>query len=238
MRSYIRNLVRKSGFDIIRYQSPKIIHHYKFDLVFDVGANTGQYARELRVLGYRGAIISFEPLSRAFKVLEKNAEADAEWQAFNCAIGDADEQATINISENQVSNSIFDLHDIGIEASPESRYVGKETVQVKRLDSVFPDFYNGNQQVFLKIDTQGYEKNVLEGGLDALQHVTGLQMEMSLFPVYRDAELFNEMLKYINDKGFRLVHVRPGFCHPRTGLMMQLDAIFLRDSLVPSDDGI
>ena len=234
MRDYIRNLVRKSGFDIVRYTSHKIIHHYKFDLVFDVGANAGQYAREIRALGYRGTIISFEPLSKAFKVLEKNAGNDAEWQVFNYALGDKDEQSTINISENSYSSSLYDIHDIGIEALPETQYIGKETIQVKRLDSVFPDFYTGNQQVFLKLDTQGYEKNVLEGGLDALQHVNGLQVEMSLFPVYKGANLFNDMLKYINDKGFRLVHIKPGFCHPQTGLMLELDAIFLRNNLVPS----
>lgn len=237
MRDYIRNLVKKSGFDIVRYRSHNILHHYGFDLVFDIGANMGQYARELRALGYRGTIISFEPLSMAFKVLEKSARNDPQWKAFNCAIGDTDEQSTINISENSCSSSLSDIHDISIEAAPGSQYIGQESIQVRRLDTVFPDFYTGNQHVFLKIDTQGYEKNVLEGGLEALQHVTGLQVEMSLFPVYKDAELFNDMLNYINDKGFRLVHVKPGFCHPQTGVMLQLDAIFLRDNLV-KDQGL
>ena len=233
MRNTIRNLVKKSGFDVIRYRSHHILQHYKFDLVFDIGANAGQYARELRALGYKGKIISFEPQSKAYSALAKSAENDPEWQAFNCAIGNKNEQSTINISENSGSSSLYDINDISIEAQPDTRYIGKETIQVKRLDSVFPDFYTGNQQVFLKIDTQGYEMNVLEGGLDALQHANGLQIEMSLFPVYRNSELFNEMLAYINDKGFRLVHIKPGFTHPETGLMLQLDAIFLRNSLVP-----
>lgn len=232
MRDYIRNLVKKSGFDIVRFRSQKILHHYKFDLVFDIGANSGHYARELRALGYRGKIISFEPLSRPFKVLEHNAKNDADWQAFNCAIGDKDEQSTINISENSYSSSLLDIHDISIEAVPETKYIGKETITVKRLDSVFRDFYTGNQQVYLKIDTQGYEKNVLEGGLDALQHANGLQIEMSLFPVYKGGDLFDDMLKYINDKGFRLVNIRQGFTHPQTGLMLQIDAIFLRNELL------
>lgn len=234
MRNYIRNLVKKSGFDVVRYRSHQIIHHYKFDLVFDIGANAGQYAMELRALGYQGTIISFEPLSQAFKALEKNAKNDAKWQVFNCALGNMDGQSTINISENSGSSSIYDINDISIEAQADTQYIGKETIQVKRLDSVFTDFYTGNQQVFLKIDTQGYEMNVLEGGLDALQHANGLQIEMSLFPVYKNSELFDEMLEYINNKGFRLVHIKPGFANPETGIMLQLDAIFLRNNLAPS----
>lgn len=232
IRDYIRNIVKKSGFDVIRFRSHRILHHFNFDLIFDIGANSGQYARELRKLGYRGKIISFEPLSGAFKSLESKAKKDPDWQAFNNAIGDKDEKSTINISENSYSSSLYDIHDNSIEAVPETKYIGKETVNVKKLDSIFKDYYTGSQNVFLKIDTQGYEKNVLEGAADSLQYVKGLQVEMSLFPVYKGAELFDEMLSYINNKGFRLANIRSGFTHPQTGLMLQVDAIFLRNELL------
>jgi len=228
----IRNLVKKAGFDVVRYQSHRIIHHFGFNLVLDIGANVGQYAQELRALGYSGKIVSFEPLTQAYTILRKKSESDPDWWARNHAVGDVDGPSSINMSENSYSSSLLDIHDISVDARPETKYIGSEAIDVKRLDSVFPEYHEEGQRVFLKIDTQGYEKNVLEGAPQTLPKVSGIQMEMSLFPVYRGADLFDDMLKYVEDKGFRLAHVKPGFCHPETGLMLQLDAIFLRENLV------
>ncbi len=228
----IRNLVKKSGFDVVRYQSHRMLLYFGFDLVLDVGANVGQYARELRTLGYRGRIVSFEPLSQAYAALSQKAKGDPDWSVMNCAVGDIDGPSSINMSENSYSSSLLDIHDISVDARPETKFVGSEAVEVKRLDSVFPEHHQAGQRVFLKIDTQGYEKNVIDGAPETLPLVSGLQMEMSLFPVYRGADLFDDMLKYVEDRGFRLAHVKPGFCHPESGLMLQLDAIFLREELL------
>ena len=74
--------------------------------VLDVGANVGQYASELRALGYAGKITSFEPGRFAFAVLEEASRRDDAWQAFNYGLSDVDGPLALTLSENSVSSSL------------------------------------------------------------------------------------------------------------------------------------
>lgn len=82
MKKTLNNLLRKSGFQIIRYPDKiltkriQMVKYFDIDVLFDIGANTGQYAMLMRGIGYSNKIISFEPLSRAFNTLKKNSLKD------------------------------------------------------------------------------------------------------------------------------------------------------------------
>src|SRR3712207_10877 len=65
--------------------------------VFDVGANRGQFAGELRGIGYRGRIVSFEPVRAEFEVLEKRFAGDRDWRGLRMALGRERKQATIHV---------------------------------------------------------------------------------------------------------------------------------------------
>jgi hypothetical protein len=112
LKKDIQKLFKKFGYKIAKF-SPKtcasarckqILDKYKIDTLIDIGANAGQFAIDLRSnLGYsayKNRIISFEPLSSAFKLLSARAELDPNWDVFNAAIGDTDESREINIDGN------------------------------------------------------------------------------------------------------------------------------------------
>lgn len=201
----------------------------RIDLVIDVGANSGQYGRALRASGYNGRILSFEPLSSARLGLETVSRRDDKWSiAERVAIGDYDGVVMINIAGNSTSSSILDMLDSHRRAAPYAPYVGSEEVPVRRLDSVQHPFLDKSTRPFLKIDTQGYESRVLTGATDLLNRVKGVQVELSLRPLYEGQVLWRGVIDSLEASGFELWGLVPGFLDPETGRMLQCDGIFLR----------
>lgn len=237
MASRIRKLLRKAGIEAHRYtiqtsagaQLDRLLEHSGIDLVLDVGANSGQYATELRAHGYAGRIVSFEPLTSAHASLTLAARGDAGWSvAPRMALGDSEGEISIHVAGNSFSSSILDMLPSHERAAPGSGYVASETVPLKRLDSVAGEYLAGSRRVLLKIDTQGYEDRVLAGAASLLGRMTAIQTELSLVPLYAGQLLFDEMRRKIAALGFELFAILPGFVNEQTGQTLQFDGFFLR----------
>jgi FkbM family methyltransferase len=202
------------------------------DLVLDVGANDGGYATALRRLGYHGDIVSFEPLSQPWEDLERRCRNDPRWRSIQRAVGAEPGVAQMHVAANDgASSSLLPMLDRHVQAAPEARYVGVETVEVVTVDSVTETIIGDHQRVFLKVDVQGYEREVLDGAkaLLASSVLMGLQLEMSLVPLYEDAWLWKDLLDHVEQQGFTLRRMIPGFSDPATSEMLQADGIFMRD---------
>lgn len=206
----------------------RLLSTYQIELVLDVGANTGQYGRQLRELGYQGRIISFEPLTSAYQQLRKTAHSDSAWSVLNVALGERDHSCDINVSGNLQSSSFCQILASHVEAAPAARTIGTEAVNIQTLDSLFNQLCAGQDHIFLKVDTQGYEREVLNGANRALESIDTIQLEMSLIPLYRGEMLFPAMIEHLAKKGFQLVSLEPGFSNSSTGQLLQVDGIFHR----------
>lgn len=237
IKHQVRKLFWKFGVDITRYnaeESPslrrkKLISTYSVDRILDVGANAGQFAIEMRDdLGYTGSICSFEPLGQAFRSLEQLAQEDPNWSAYNFALGDENGEQQINVSSNSQSSSLLDILPAHTDAAPDSRYTGVETITVKKLDSIFDDICKPGDNIYLKIDTQGYESKVIKGAVQSLDRIDTVQMEMALTPLYRDETLFIDMYQAMLGYGYDLVSIETGYVNEKTGQLLQLDGIFHR----------
>lgn len=237
MMRRVRRLIRAGGYDVVRYDPRSnylalrkfLLEKFEIDMVLDVGANVGGFGIQLRDLGYTQRIISFEPITDIFKVLSENAAADKNWTANNFALGDFDGAAPINIAANNgESSSILPMRALHVQAAESAQYVAREDIQVKRLDTVFESMCSGARNIYLKIDTQGFEKSVLEGAQVSLERIGTLQLELSLESLYENDTSFSEMYSYLQDKGFRAASFEPGFFDPRRGQMLQIDGIFHR----------
>jgi FkbM family methyltransferase len=229
--------LRQVGIDMTRYPSSdplfnvvRLLEHFGIDCVIDVGANTGGYASTIRNLGYTGRIVSLEPLSGPFEELAARAAKDPAWEAIRVAAGDADREITINIAGNAgASSSVLAMLDAHADAAPGSRYVGTEIVQQRRLDGLLPELGIGPAHAaFLKLDVQGYESAVLDGAIElfAGKAITGLQMELSLVPLYAGAITYKQGLDRAERLGMSLMGLLPGFSDPRSGQLLQTDAVF------------
>ena len=88
-----------------------------------------------------------------------------------------------------------------------------------------------DKNLFLKIDTQGYEEQVINGSTNIINRVKGIQIEMSLKELYKDQILFEELYKKIVNLNFDLWDIKRGFSNPKSGKVLQFDAIFFKKNL-------
>jgi FkbM family methyltransferase len=234
-----RFITRSAAFEVSRryserdwkHQFVKQLESRRVDVVFDVGANSGQYVTELRRAAYKGRIVSFEPLSRPFSILERKASTDPLWDCRQCALGDSDGTVSINVAGNAgQSSSILPMLKSHQDAFPWANYIGTEDVPIRRLDSVSPEFLGPDGVTFLKVDVQGFEKQVLAGGKSTLDnHCVGMQLELSFLPLYEDGMLIREALDLVYSLGFTLTGLLPCFMDARNGQMLQADGVFFRE---------
>lgn len=237
IRSLIKESFHSIGWDINRYPSPlmnglsKILLQSEFTLVLDVGANDGSYARLIRKLGYQQKIISFEPLRNPFLKLEEFAKkSQFPHQVINCALGEYDGRTMMHVSQNTVSSSILPATNTLVNAENQTRYVRDEETDLFRLDSLFSQLTDDKEEkVFLKMDVQGYEKNVLSGAIQSLPKIDGIQLEVALVELYAGETLAEEMWAWVRSMGFSLYLLMPGFQHAETGRLLEMDCIFIRD---------
>ena len=119
-----------------------------------------------------------------------------------------------------------------IESASGLEYIAKQEITIKKLDSVFNSFASNSDKVMIKIDTQGFEKNVIDGALESLHKIMIIQIEMSIIPMYENEMLFIEMIKYLEKKNFQLYSLENGHFNRSTGQLLQVDGIFVNKTLI------
>jgi FkbM family methyltransferase len=197
--------------------------------VLDVGANVGQFAEIARAAGFKDLIVSFEAVPQIHDALRRRASRDPRWIVAPCAaLGSSRGTVQINVAGNAQSSSLLPMNALHREAAPGSDYVGRESVRMERLDAFAAEYLPKQGPLFLKIDTQGYEKEVLRGATGIMDRVFGIQSELSLVPLYEGAPLLAEMIGYFSELGFALFNLVPNFRDPRTGRVLQMDGFFVR----------
>jgi len=238
VRSFAHNLFQRLGWDVRRtaYPSSEEVLLARFlavaqpNTVFDVGANVGQYGLSLRKCGFTGRIVSFEAIPSVHAQLSAMAAPDRDWiVAPCCALGRAQGEARINLARNSVSSSLLSMNDVHLKAAPDSKYIASETVRVERLDDIARPLLPKDGRLFLKVDTQGYEEEVLAGADLILKSVSAMQLELSVVPLYQGAPSLRRILELCEGLGFQLHGLIPGFYEEKSGRLLQMDGLFLRN---------
>jgi FkbM family methyltransferase len=225
--------VEMRKYDVVYSEQARLFHllrHHRIGLVLDVGANDGEYGRKLRRGGYRSDILSFEPLPAAHAKLLTVAARHPGWHvAPRTAVGSTTGTIDIHVAENSVSSSILPMSDVHTRAEPTSRVLEVERVPIVRLDDFDHPLLSRDDPILLKIDTQGYELEVLKGAERLLRRVQGIQIELSLMPLYDGQALHRTVVDWLAERGFSLWGVMPGFVDAMSGRLLQYDGLFFRD---------
>ena len=84
----------------------------------------------------------------------------------------------------------------------------------------------------MKIDTQGYEWQVLDGAYKTLSNAKGIICELSLLPLYEGQQLWRQIIERLEEEGFVLWALHKAFSDKNNGRTLQLDAVFLRKDAI------
>jgi FkbM family methyltransferase len=189
----------------------RLFSRYEIRSVLDVGANRGQFHDFLREeVGFKGPIISFEPIQRVFLELTEKARHDPLWKPINVALGSEEGQKSFNVMAATEFASF-------LQPNPKSaRYkdnviTATENVTVRRLDNVVLELQSQGslENPYLKVDTQGYDLEVVAGAGSFLDSVRALQTEMSIVPIYEGMPSFMDAISLLGQKGFEISGMFP-----------------------------
>ncbi len=200
MQSFARHL--KTLFQVIDVQC-----------VFDVGANTGGYRDFLRnKVGYKGLIISFEPVKKNVEMLRMKSKKDDAWVIYDFALGSEISQSIINVMNlDKMSSFLQPDHETVSHYKCLNKVDYEEEVSVKTLDSIFDELVEKHSvsKIFLKMDTQGYDLEVVKGAKTNLYKILALQTEVSIRQIYKEMPNFSESSTFLSDMGFDITGIYP-----------------------------
>jgi FkbM family methyltransferase len=223
------HLSKFNAFNVPAYQTVQALKAHNINVVFDIGANIGQFAIELREYGYMGKIVSFEPLPQAYQGLISRADGDEHWIVHpQCAVGAAAGEIEINVAANSASSSILPMLSAHETSAPHAKYTHKERVTLITLDSVLEQYAAEEDNIFIKIDTQGYEWAVLDGAEQALNQSKGVLLELSLIPLYEGQKLWLDLVNRLVANNYFTFAIQPGFTDTKTGQTLQVDGLFFK----------
>ena len=228
LTNLVKNAFRTRGYEVLRVPNlGDFLRSRDCDLVVDVGANAGQFASRLRPLGYRGAILSVEPLDDVIDLLRERAARDPLWAVKQVAIGDRKGHTEINVSRNTVYSSLLPLADLAHKFA-DTDVLRVQTVEVETLDGLLAE--SASKRPFIKIDTQGFEQQVLSGGPRTLERCVGLLLELPVEHLYKGVWSFPEAIVRLDELGFRLAQILPVNCRAGdTAAALEFDCVFRRD---------
>lgn len=228
-KRFLRNQMRSRGWDFVR--GPNLngfLEDRAVDYVIDAGANKGDYGDHLRRWGYKGRILSIEPATAPFTLLERRIAQDTSWSAVQVALGSEPGEAEINLSQDERFNSFLATNKKARTFDPKSGVVGTEKVRIDTLDTILQD-QHPFWRPFLKIDTQGFERQVLGGAGDLLRRCQGVQLELPIVHLYDGVWSFREALEYMESAGFILAQTTPTNVFPQDkAAVVELDCVFRR----------
>lgn len=210
-----------------------LLDRYQINVVIDVGANEGQFASELRRMGYQGKIISFEPISSVFEKLTIVASTDREWDVYNLALGKENSQQTIYIANDSAFSSLLKSNDwCEQEFGDESVGKREETVNVRRLEEVLPEIIENldRARIYLKMDTQGYDLEVFMGLGEMEEKILALQSEMSVVPIYQGMPHLTASISFFEQAGFGIAGMYPVSTEKLALRVVEFDCLMVRNA--------
>jgi FkbM family methyltransferase len=225
----VKKLANRAGYDI-KYYHPyyeALLKNQDIKTVLDIGANTGQFARDIHNRLPKAQIYSFEPLKDGFDLLMKNMADVADFKAFNVALGETTGKMQINRSAFSPSSSMLKMAELHKKLYPKSAESAKEEITVKRLDDMAEEFHI-KKPLLIKVDVQGYEDKVIAGGKNIFGQASVVVIETSFVKLYEGQPLFGDIHDQLRALGFSYHGNKEQHWNEKTGEPIYEDSIFVK----------
>ena len=193
--------------------------------VIDVGANVGQFGLDIRRHGFKGQIVSYEPVNETFGLLTQTTRRHQPWKAIQLGLGAAESERTINISGNDgLSSSLLEMGSLHLENFPDSATVSRQNISISTIDNQLVVLGLRPQEIMLKLDVQGFEAEVLKGASQSISKIPLCYLEVSITPLYEGEVLLLPILIELSKYGHEVIDVFRGI-KASNGHLLQLDIL-------------
>ncbi len=195
--------------------------------ILDIGADIGSSAVFFHQLLPDAKIYSFEPLAHCYDKLQDKIRKMAGSRCFNVALGNYNGKGIIYHNEFSDSSSLLQMGQIHKEAFPFAEKTKEEKIDVRKLDDI-ADSIQVEDNILIKIDVQGFEDKVIEGGKKTIQRSRWLIVETSLEPCYQHALYFDDIHSMLKSLGFVFKGSESFLRNPKNGHLLFCDCIYMR----------
>lgn len=193
--------------------------------VYDIGAAKGIVSSCLAKLPNVSQIHAFEPIPKIYAQLEANMQLVPKVNCHNVALGNTSGLSTMYISNKTDSSSLLPMAELHKTQMPINLDITHQIqVPVVRLDDYVKQ-QKLSKPYLIKIDVQGYEKNIIEGGINTISQAKHCILEMSFHSLYEGSPLFDDIYRLMRSLNFNLI----GLSSPllgKSGIQLQVDGIF------------
>lgn len=230
-----RRILNLNGYEIIRLnkldglQIGKWILQTGISTIIDIGSNEGQFLMAINKILPGRKIVAFEPIKECYDKLIKNTQG-MDIVAFNYGLSNINGASEINISENLVSSSLLPMEKLHSDLYPESKYVKKNVIDLVRLDD-FIEKIELKKNILIKIDVQGYENKVIQGGERTIQAASVVIVEYAYQPIYEGQWLFDDTYRYFTAHDFTFIGFADQVVAAESGIPIYGDAIFVKSEI-------
>lgn len=195
--------------------------------VLDIGANVGEFTAIFAELFPEATIYAFEPLPDCYAALEKVASRYNKVRPLNVAVGAEESVCTMYKSSWAPASSIRKMDDLHKENYPHSAKSEPIEVSVRSLDRIF-DHTRLEEGILVKIDVQGFEDEVIRGGLNVLKKASIIVIESSFKRLYHEEPMFNGIYSLLYPLGFEYKgSLKQSICKDDESFL-QADCIFMK----------
>jgi len=201
-----------------------------FKTVIDVGAYLGSFAFAMRMILPKVQLFCFDPLEENIAQIKDNLGKWGQLEIFQSALGDQRGEVEFHKNDFRASSSILEMDPFHRKTFPETRHARRVKVPIALLDDFLPKM-KIKKQALLKIDVQGFELNVLKGGVKLLEQVDYLFLEVTYHTLYKGQPLFGDIYEYLNKRGFDFAGNLDTLTSPENGAILQSDALFIRKGI-------
>jgi FkbM family methyltransferase len=240
LKKRLKKALKSVGYDLVKLNGGlgkgtmenelmKFINEVDTDLILDIGANRGQFGKAIINYGYKKNLLSFEPLSNMYKILESESEKHPNWHLYErCCVGNEEKTTTINVSNLVGNSSVLDIKSTKFNVN-NSHYIAKEEVpQITLANLNNHALIKNSKNVFIKMDIQGFEHFVIEDLPNINFNVVGFYIELSLVNLYDGQKDYLYICNQLKQLGYDLVYIMPESI--RSNRMIQVNGIFLHNS--------
>jgi len=198
--------------------------------ILDIGANKGQFLKNIIKVFPDTKIFAFEPVPNAYDRLKKWADKqNGQVKVDRLALGDRDSYLEMNLHKMfSASSSFLPTTELSKSKYPMTQKQEKILVSQKKLDDIFLE----NEEdlvtdILIKLDVQGYEDKVIQGGYETFKKARACIVEISLDKLYQGQANFKNIFALLSELGYEYKG-NIDQISDRDGHIIFLNAVFIK----------